>query len=172
MAATAAVDCVSTVKSQRGKICILAINDDGMRGILAGKALTYLELVALKKKSDDQNATIVDYFDVAVGAGVGDIFTAMLFSIKVLANLLENNHRDFLLLLRPNLHDLHQHQHASGTATSTLTTYVDLSTMFDSKSAINSTKNETSSIPTSSFACKNEPEITKQPTIIMKPRFI
>jgi len=79
-AATAAVDCVSAVKNQRGKICILAIGG-GMRGILAGKALAYLE-AALKKKSGDQNATIADYFDVAAGAGVGGIFTAMLFSTK------------------------------------------------------------------------------------------
>jgi len=57
-----------------------------MRGILAEKALTYLE-VALKKKSGDQNATIADYFDVVVDARVDDIFTVMLFSIKVLANL-------------------------------------------------------------------------------------
>ncbi|KAK7343847.1 hypothetical protein VNO77_12918 [Canavalia gladiata] len=77
----AAVDEVSAVKNQRGKICILAIDGGGMRGILAGKALAYLE-TALKKKSGDQNATIADYFDVAAGAGVGGIFTAMLFATK------------------------------------------------------------------------------------------
>ncbi|KAJ1406412.1 Patatin-like phospholipase domain [Sesbania bispinosa] len=77
----AAVDGVSAVKNQRGKICILAIDGGGMRGILAGKALAYLEN-ALKKKSGDQNATIADYFDVATGAGVGGIFTAMLFATK------------------------------------------------------------------------------------------
>ncbi|KAK7357056.1 hypothetical protein VNO80_16337 [Phaseolus coccineus] len=76
-----AVDGVSSVKNQRGKICILAIDGGGMRGILAGKALAYLES-ALKKKSGDQNATIADYFDVAAGAGVGGIFTAMLFATK------------------------------------------------------------------------------------------
>lgn len=69
------------VKNQRGKICILAIDGAGMRGILAGKALAYLE-AALKKKSGDHNATIADYFDVAAGAGVGGIFTAMLFATK------------------------------------------------------------------------------------------
>ncbi|KAK7279662.1 hypothetical protein RJT34_24718 [Clitoria ternatea] len=79
--AVAAVDHVSSVKNQRGKICILAIDGGGMRGILAGKALAYLE-TALKKKSGDQNATIADYFDVAAGAGVGGIFTTMLFASK------------------------------------------------------------------------------------------
>ncbi|XP_027364069.1 patatin-like protein 6 [Abrus precatorius] len=77
----AALDGVSAVKNQRGKICILAIDGGGMRGILAGKALAYLE-TALKKKSGDQNATIADYFDVAAGAGVGGIFSAMLFATK------------------------------------------------------------------------------------------
>ena len=78
----AAVDGVSAVKNQRGKICILAIDGGGgMRGILAGKALAYLE-TALKKTSGDSNATIADYFDVAAGAGVGGIFTAMLFATK------------------------------------------------------------------------------------------
>ena len=80
------MDCVSVVKNQHGNICILAIDGGDMRGILARKALTYLEVV-LKKKFDDQNATIADYFDVAAGVGVGGIFTTMLFSIKVLANL-------------------------------------------------------------------------------------
>lgn len=79
--AATAVDGVSAVKNQRGKICILAIDGGGMRGILAGKALAYLEN-ALKKKSGDQNARIADYFDVAAGAGVGGIFTAMLFATK------------------------------------------------------------------------------------------
>ncbi|CAL0320538.1 unnamed protein product [Lupinus luteus] len=72
-------DAVSAVKNQRGKICILAIDGAGMRGILPGKALSYLEN-ALKKKSGDDNATIADYFDVAAGSGVGGIFTAMLFA--------------------------------------------------------------------------------------------
>ncbi|KAG4967989.1 hypothetical protein JHK87_033640 [Glycine soja] len=81
LAAIAAVDCVSTVKNQRGKICILAINCGGMRGILARKALTYLD-AALKKKSGDQNATIADYFILAADAEVGYLFVTMLFSTK------------------------------------------------------------------------------------------
>ena len=80
------MDCVSIIKNQRGKICILAIDSGNMRGILARKALAYLK-VALKKKFGDQNTTIANYFDVDVGVEVDGIFTAMLFSIKVLANL-------------------------------------------------------------------------------------
>lgn len=77
----AAVDGVSCIKNQRGKICILSIDGGGMRGILPGKALAYLEN-ALKKKSGNPDARIADYFDVAAGAGVGGIFTAMLFATK------------------------------------------------------------------------------------------
>ncbi|XP_028782137.1 patatin-like protein 6 [Neltuma alba] len=75
------VDGVSSIKNQRGKICILSIDGGGMRGILPGKALAYLEN-ALKKKSGNPDARIADYFDVAAGAGVGGIFTAMLFATK------------------------------------------------------------------------------------------
>ncbi|CAN1258033.1 Patatin-like protein 7 [Linum perenne] len=74
-------DGVNSIKNQRGKICILSIDGGGMRGILAGKALAYLEQ-ALKKKSNNPNARISDYFDVAAGTGVGGIFTAMLFGTK------------------------------------------------------------------------------------------
>lgn len=76
-----AVDGVSSFKNQRGKICILSIDGGGMRGILPGKALAYLEN-ALKRKSGNPDARIADYFDVAAGAGVGGIFTAMLFATK------------------------------------------------------------------------------------------
>ncbi|KAJ4720808.1 Patatin [Melia azedarach] len=72
---------VSSIKNQRGKICILTIDGGGMRGILSGKALAYLEH-ALKSKSGNPNASIADYFDVAAGTGVGGIFTAMLFATK------------------------------------------------------------------------------------------
>ncbi|KAJ4972092.1 hypothetical protein NE237_005191 [Protea cynaroides] len=72
---------VSAVKNQRGKVCILSIDGGGMRGILAGKALAYLEQ-ALKNKSGNPDARIADYFDVATGTGVGGIFTAMLFATK------------------------------------------------------------------------------------------
>ncbi|KAB2598072.1 patatin-like protein 6 [Pyrus ussuriensis x Pyrus communis] len=73
---------VAAIKNQRGKVCILSIDGGGgMRGILSGKALAYLEQ-ALKKKSGNPDARIADYFDVATGAGVGGIFAAMLFATR------------------------------------------------------------------------------------------
>ncbi|KAI3761769.1 hypothetical protein L1987_52191 [Smallanthus sonchifolius] len=69
------------MKNQRGKICVLSIDGGGMRSILAGKALDYLEN-ALKAKSGNQDARIADYFDVAAGTGVGGVFTAMLFGSR------------------------------------------------------------------------------------------
>ncbi|XP_048494785.2 patatin-like protein 6 isoform X1 [Beta vulgaris subsp. vulgaris] len=72
---------VSLIKNQRGKICILSIDGGGMRNIISGKALAYLEH-ALKVKSGDPDARIADYFDVAAGSGVGGIMTAMLFATK------------------------------------------------------------------------------------------
>ncbi|KAL5998381.1 Patatin-like protein 6 [Asimina triloba] len=80
-AAAAETGSVPSIKNQRGKVCILSIDGGGMRGIVAGKALAYLEQ-ALKTKSGDPDARIADYFDVAAGSGVGGIFTAMLFSTK------------------------------------------------------------------------------------------
>lgn len=74
-------DGVSSIKNQRGKICILSIDGGGMRNIISGKSLAYLEQ-ALKAKSGNPDARIADYFDVAAGAGVGGIFTAMLFATK------------------------------------------------------------------------------------------
>lgn len=76
---------VSAIKNQRGKICILSIDGGGMRGILSGKALAYLEQ-ALKIKSGNSDACIADYFDVAAGSGVGGVFTAMLFASKANTN--------------------------------------------------------------------------------------
>nr|GLL34956.1 patatin-like protein 6 [Ipomoea trifida] len=74
-------DGVQAIKNQRGKICVLSIDGGGMRSILSGKALGYLEQ-ALKEKSGNPDARIADYFDVAAGSGVGGIFTAMLFGTK------------------------------------------------------------------------------------------
>uniref|UniRef100_A0A7N0V897 Patatin n=1 Tax=Kalanchoe fedtschenkoi TaxID=63787 RepID=A0A7N0V897_KALFE len=71
----------NAIKNQRGKICILSIDGGGMRGLLPGKALAYLEL-SLKTKSGNPDARIADYFDVAAGTGIGGIFTAMLFATK------------------------------------------------------------------------------------------
>ncbi|KAL2526430.1 Patatin-like protein 6 [Abeliophyllum distichum] len=72
---------VQAIKYQRGKICILSIDGGGMRSIISGKALAYLE-TALKNKSGNPAARIADYFDVSAGTGVGGIFTAMLFGTK------------------------------------------------------------------------------------------
>lgn len=72
---------VQAIKNQRGKICILSIDGGGMRGIISGKALAYLEQ-ALKVKSGNPDARIADYFDVVAGSGVGGIFAAMLFATK------------------------------------------------------------------------------------------
>ncbi|KAK2971656.1 hypothetical protein RJ640_010897 [Escallonia rubra] len=74
-------DGVQAIKNQRGKICVLSIDGGGMRSILSGKALAYLEQ-ALKAKSGNPDARVADYFDVAAGTGVGGIFTAMLFGTK------------------------------------------------------------------------------------------
>ncbi|KAJ7970437.1 Patatin [Quillaja saponaria] len=63
----------SAIKNQRGNICILSIDGGGMREILSGKALVYLEH-ALKKKSGNPDARIADYFDIATGAASGKRF--------------------------------------------------------------------------------------------------
>lgn len=70
---------IHAIKNQRGKICILSVDGAGMRSIVSGKALSYLE-TALRNKSGNPDARIADYFDVAAGTGVGGIFTAMLFA--------------------------------------------------------------------------------------------
>nr|XP_043613605.1 patatin-like protein 7 [Erigeron canadensis] len=69
------------MKNQRGKICVLSIDNGGMRNILAGKALAHLENV-LKLKSGNSNARIADYIDVAAGTGIGGVFIGMLFGSK------------------------------------------------------------------------------------------
>ncbi|PSS05093.1 Patatin-like protein [Actinidia chinensis var. chinensis] len=81
IAATETDDGVQAIKNQRGKICVLSIDGGGMRSILSGKALAYLEN-ALRTKSGNPDARIADFFDVAAGSGVGGIFTAMLFGTK------------------------------------------------------------------------------------------
>ncbi|XP_020584922.1 patatin-like protein 6 [Phalaenopsis equestris] len=83
-AASTISDSAAAIKSQRGKVCILSIDGGGgvgMRGILPGKVLAYLEK-ALQSKSGDSNARISDYFDLAAGTGVGGFFTAMLFATR------------------------------------------------------------------------------------------
>eukprot|EP00249_Psilotum_nudum_P018197 c26686_g1_i1 orf=800-2248(+) len=62
-----------------GKVCILSIDGGGMRGIIPGRVLAYLEN-ALKIKSGNSEAKIADYFDVAAGTSVGGIIITMLFT--------------------------------------------------------------------------------------------
>ncbi|CAA6655236.1 unnamed protein product [Spirodela intermedia] len=65
-----------------GKVCVLSIDGGaGMRGILPGRALAYLEQF-LKNKSGDPEACISDFFDVAAGTGVGGVFALMLFATR------------------------------------------------------------------------------------------
>ncbi|CAH8322411.1 unnamed protein product [Eruca vesicaria subsp. sativa] len=71
----------SSFRSPRGRICVLSIDGGGMRGLLAGKSLIYLEKM-LKEKSGDPNARIADYFDVAAGSGIGGVFSAMMFATR------------------------------------------------------------------------------------------
>ncbi|XP_065030325.1 patatin-like protein 6 [Musa acuminata AAA Group] len=83
LAATAPAE-ASSFKNQRGKVCVLCIDGGGgcgMRGILPGKALAYLEQ-AIRTKSGDPVARISDYFDVAAGTGIGGVFAAMLFATR------------------------------------------------------------------------------------------
>ncbi|KAG2248474.1 hypothetical protein Bca52824_088102 [Brassica carinata] len=57
-----------SVKNQRGKVCILSIDGGGMRGIIPGKALAYLEH-ALKSKSGDPNITLSSLFPATASDG-------------------------------------------------------------------------------------------------------
>jgi hypothetical protein len=66
-------------KSTGGKVRILSIDGGGMQGIVAGRTLAYLE-EALQRKTGDPDARIADFFDVAIGTGVGGLIAAMLFS--------------------------------------------------------------------------------------------
>lgn len=85
---------IGSMKNQRGKICVISIDGGGMRNILAGKALAYLEQ-ALKSKSGNPDARIADFFDVAAGTGFGGIFTAMLFTTN------DDNNNDTAASRRP-----------------------------------------------------------------------
>ncbi|CAL9164420.1 patatin-like protein 6 [Musa acuminata AAA Group] len=81
---TTATVATPSVKTQRGKVRVLCIDGGGgggMRGVLPGKALAYLEQ-ALKSRSGDPDARISDYFDVAAGTGIGGVFAAMLFATR------------------------------------------------------------------------------------------
>lgn len=61
------------------KVCILSIDGGGMRGIIPGRALAYLE-EALQRKANNKDARIADYFDIAAGTSIGGILATMLFT--------------------------------------------------------------------------------------------
>jgi hypothetical protein len=65
----------------RRKVCILSIDGGGMRGIIPGRALAYLE-EALQKKSNNPVARIADYFGTAARTSVGGILATMLFTAE------------------------------------------------------------------------------------------
>ncbi|CAH9122439.1 unnamed protein product [Cuscuta epithymum] len=62
----------------KGKvISILAIDGGGVRGIIPGTVLAFLE-AQLQKIEGNPNARIADYFDVIAGTSTGGLVTAML----------------------------------------------------------------------------------------------
>jgi len=58
------------------KITILSIDGGGIRGILPGVILSYLE-EQLQQKSNNPNARLSDYFDLLAGTSTGGILTCM-----------------------------------------------------------------------------------------------
>uniref|UniRef100_UPI0040479B6C patatin-like phospholipase family protein n=1 Tax=Roseivirga sp. TaxID=1964215 RepID=UPI0040479B6C len=56
------------------KIKILSIDGGGIRGIIPGTILNYLE-TALQKESGNPNARLADYFDLIAGTSTGGILT-------------------------------------------------------------------------------------------------
>ena len=58
------------------KVCILSIDGGGIRGILPGVILAYIE-EKLQEKTGDTNARISDYFDLIAGTSTGGILTCM-----------------------------------------------------------------------------------------------
>ncbi|MED6195044.1 hypothetical protein PIB30_034378 [Stylosanthes scabra] len=59
-----------------GLVTILSIDGGGVRGVIPGYVLAFLE--AELQKLDGEDARIVDYFDYIAGASTGGIVTAML----------------------------------------------------------------------------------------------
>jgi patatin-like phospholipase/acyl hydrolase len=57
------------------KVCILSIDGGGIRGILPGVILSYLEQKLREKVSDD--VRISDYFDLIAGTSTGGILTSL-----------------------------------------------------------------------------------------------
>ncbi|KAK1432559.1 hypothetical protein QVD17_09456 [Tagetes erecta] len=63
-----------------GKVRILSIDGGGATdGILAAKSIVHLE-TNLRRKSNNPNAHIADFFDVVAGSGIGGVLAALLFT--------------------------------------------------------------------------------------------
>jgi len=58
------------------KITILSIDGGGIRGILPGVILTYIE-ERLHEKTDDKEARLSDYFDLMAGTSTGGMLTCL-----------------------------------------------------------------------------------------------
>jgi patatin-like phospholipase/acyl hydrolase len=61
--------------TMKKKICILSIDGGGIRGILPGVILTYVENKLREKQGDD--VRLSDYFDLVAGTSTGGILTSM-----------------------------------------------------------------------------------------------
>ncbi|KAI4385736.1 hypothetical protein MLD38_003731 [Melastoma candidum] len=74
-----------SLKGHLGQVCVLSIDGGGgdgiASGVLAGKALAYLE-DALQRLSGNPEARICEFFDVVAGSGIGGILAAMLFATR------------------------------------------------------------------------------------------
>lgn len=58
------------------KVCILSIDGGGIRGIIPGVILAYIE-EKLQEKTGSPNARLCDYFDLIAGTSTGGILTCM-----------------------------------------------------------------------------------------------
>ncbi|CAN6448212.1 unnamed protein product [Victoria cruziana] len=76
MAATTPVQPIQPPPAYGNLITILSIDGGGVRGIIPGAILSFLE--AQLQELDGKNARIADYFDVIAGTSTGGLVTAML----------------------------------------------------------------------------------------------
>lgn len=70
------------------KIRILSIDGGGMRGIIPGTVLVYLEN-QLKEQTGNPNTRIADYFDLVVGTSTGGILSSFYLTPNPLSDPLE-----------------------------------------------------------------------------------
>src|ERR1043165_3733449 len=69
--------CFHNFKNPHTMKRILSIDGGGIRGIIPGMVLAYLES-SLQKKSNNKNARIADYFDFVAGTSTGGILSCAL----------------------------------------------------------------------------------------------